>query len=879
MSFKTLFQYRFLIIVAVFIAVAFVEMLSEQDYSGLLSWIIGDFPNRQYQLAFDFFYVYFSVVGGVSLLRKWYHERKTSDLVYIQILLPRSDSKNDQEKRTDKDFKEKTAIMAQLYRALSEITDMNWKNSLRSIIWEYNEISFEMVMLKKQLQFYIVCDAYYQSIIEKQVTALYPSAEILPSQKPYTLKIKGNSLNGFYMYTKKEGAYPLKMFKDMEEDPLNDMTNVFSKIEDNESAVIQMIISPKDMEWQKEAEGKADLMFRNKDKSHFSIIKIPIIGTIIGFLWAIVSGKNDSLKDSGTHAPGASGGDSYVRMLQPKEESIKRMAEKAQQDGFDATIRILACAPTASRVEQILNDMVVTFTVFKDPYANWFENARIIPLDFLNGPSLYHGFQRRMGRLYYGKPSILTPNELATLYHFPDSKYNQATSIQWMDYKKLPPPKNLPTEGVLLGTNSYRGIDTKVYISNFDRSRHMYILGKSGSGKSALLSFMARQDAQQGTGFCVIDPHGDLIEEVLRYVPKERAKDVIVFNPGDAQRPMGLNLLEVHSPEEKDRASLDAMQIFLKLFGNEIFGPRLQHYFRNGCLTLMDDEEEGATLLDIPRLFVDDAFQKYKVAKCRNTVVRQFWENEMANTGDREKQEMIPYFSSKFGPFVSNTTMRNIIGQPKSAFNVREVMDTSKILLVNLSKGLIGDINAQLLGLIFVNKISMAAMSRANIPEKQRVPFYLYVDEFQNFATDAFADILSEARKYKLALAMAHQYIAQLNNTQGYEKQSKLKEAVFGNVGTMVTFKMGAEDAEYFAKEYAPVLSDQDILSISNYKAYLKLSIGNAPSRPFSMGTIWDTSQENQKIADVLKEYSRMKYGRDKKFVDAEIEARLGIIK
>jgi len=320
------------------------------------------------------------------------------------------------------------------------------------------------------------------------------------------------------------------------------------------------------------------------------------------------------------------------------------------------------------------------------------------------------------------------------------------------------------------------------------------------------------------------------------------------------------------------------MQIFIKMFGNEIFGPRIQHYFRNACLTLMDDEEDGATILDIPRMFIDETFQKYKVSKCKNTVVRQFWEGEIANTGDREKQEMIPYFTSKFGPFISNTTIRNIIGQPKSAFNVRDVMDEGKILLINLSKGLIGDTNAQLLGLILVNKVSMAAMSRADIPEEERIPFFLYVDEFQNFATDAFGDILSEARKYKLALVMAHQYIAQLNGGGMGGKETKLKEAIFGNVGTMITFKMGAEDAEYFEKEYAPVLSNQDILSIANYKAYLKLSIGNAPSRPFSMGTIWDQTGSNQKVANILKEYSRTRYGRKLEFVNQEIEARLGII-
>lgn len=579
----------------------------------------------------------------------------------------------------------------------------------------------------------------------------------------------------------------------------------------------------------------------------------------------------------GTNAPGASGGDSYVRMLQPKEEAAKRIGEKAGQSGFDTTIRILASAKTADRTEEICNNMVVSFSIFKDNYTNWFQNRRIIPIDFINTPILYHCFKNRLGSFFH-KASLLVPEELASLYHFPDAKYNQIPIIKWLDYKVLPPPVDIPKEGILLGNNVFRGEKTPIRMLRNDRTRHHYIIGKSGSGKSVMLSYMARQDIANGDGCCVIDPHGDLIEEVLSFVPKERAKDVVVFDPADTERPMGLNLLEAHTPEEKDRASLDAMQIFIKMFGNEIFGPRIQHYFRNGCLTLMDDEDEGATLLDVPRLFTDDEFQKYKVSKVKNPVVKSFWTNEMAKTGQREKEEMIPYFSSKFGPFITNTTIRNIIGQPKNAFNIRQVMDDQKILLVNLSKGKIGDTNAQLLGLIIVNKINMAAMSRVDIPQKERKDFYLYVDEFQNFATDAFADILSEARKYRLALIMAHQYINQLTQTPNGQQNPKIRDAVFGNVGTMMSFKVGADDGEYLAKEYSPTLSQQDIIGIANYKAYVKLNINNTTSRPFSMETIYDMKDANQKIAEIIKKYSRLKYGRKKIFVDQEIEGRLGIM-
>lgn len=428
---------------------------------------------------------------------------------------------------------------------------------------------------------------------------------------------------------------------------------------------------------------------------------------------------------------------------------------------------------------------------------------------------------------------------------------------------------------------------TPIYFDRKDRWRHHYIIGKSGWGKSVLIWYLARQDLWSGAGLCIIDPHGDLVDDVISFTPKERAQDMIIFDPSDFERPMGLNMLDIIAVDpalqaiEKDRAALDATSIFIKMYWDEIFGPRIQHYFRNGCLTLMDDAEDGWTLIDVPRLFVDEAFMKYKVSKIKNVMVKAFWEHEYAQTGDREKQEMIPFFSAKFGPFITNTTMRNIIGQTKSAFNLRKVMDDQKVLMVNLSKWKIGDLNAQLLGLIMVSKINMAAMSRADMPEDQRKDFYLYVDEFQNFATDTFGEILSEARKYRLALIMAHQFIAQIwwsGDKQWKWGKPSIKDAVFGNAGTIMSFKVGADDAEYLEKEYAPLLSQQDIIGIANFTTYCKLNIDNATTRPFDMKTLWDNTYKNVEVSKIIKEYSRKMYGRKKEYVDMELEARMGII-
>tara|TARA_B100000315_G_scaffold253861_1_gene293615 strand:- start:3163 stop:4338 length:1176 start_codon:yes stop_codon:yes gene_type:complete len=391
---------------------------------------------------------------------------------------------------------------------------------------------------------------------------------------------------------------------------------------------------------------------------------------------------------------------------------------------------------------------------------------------------------------------------------------------------------------------------------------------------------MARQDFHNGKGVCVVDPHGSLIEDLLPYIPRERADDVIYFNPADTERPMGLNILEADSPEERDLVALDAMNMMVKMFGEEIFGPRIQDYFRNGCLTLMEDEEEGGAITDLVKLFTDEEWQKYKVTKVKNPIVRSFWEKQMAQTGQREKAEMIPYFAAKFGQFYTNALIRNIVGQTKSAFNVADCMNNSKILLMNLSKGLVGDINAQLLGMIAVSKIQVAAMRRQRMEKEARKDFFLYIDEFQNFVTPSIESILSEARKYRLGLILAHQYIDQLEKDSKLSGAVSLKGAVFGNIGTMMFYKIGPQDAEVCGKEMAPAFSEQDLINVDAFHGAMKLSVNNQPSRPFSIEVprpwLDTTYQKDEQAAEAFKQLSRLTYGRQKDFVDREILRRIG---
>ncbi|MBI4995191.1 type IV secretion system DNA-binding domain-containing protein [Candidatus Peregrinibacteria bacterium] len=807
-----------------------------------------------------------------AVFRYIYWRLNEKNLVYMQITLPRDDSPKDKEKDVEKDFRERIAIMEQLYRSLYEIRELSIENMIRRILFQDQVVSFEIVAQEKIVRFFVVVPQRYQSIVEKQITSYYHEADV-QIMPPYAIKKFGQKTVAYYAYERNSFWYPIKTFKTIENDPLNSMTNVLSKLNEDETAIIQLVIRPCSGGWRKKAEEfGTSLMKGKKEKGILS--KIPIVSHINTLLTMMLFGYERAKE--GTAAPGADRGDPYIRMLQTKEEIAKQIGTKSNQDGFDTVIRLIVSSATKSRAVEIMNDCIVSLNLFKDPSMNYFQTRRIIPLHVLNSPWILHNFSHRIFR-FGEKKSILVPEELASFFHFPNSRYNYTPIIKWLSYKVLPAPVDLPLTGLLLGHNVYRGVKREVRILPKDRLRHHYIIGQTGTGKSVFLGWMARQDIINGEGVCVIDPHGDLIEDILKYVPKERARDVVIFDPSDQERPMGLNILEAKTPQQMDMASSQATEIFLKLFGDEIFGPRIQHYFRNACLTLMEDEEEGATLIDVPRIFVDDDFMKYKTTKVKNPVVKSFWEHEYASTGERERQEMIPYFSAKFGPFITNTIMRNTIGQTRSAFDFREIMDSGKILLIKLSKGAIGDLNTQLLGLVIVARLQMAAMSRVDIPEEKRKDFYLYVDEFQSFATDSFCSILSEARKYHLGLIMAHQYINQLVVTKFGTTSSQIRDAVFGNVGTMMSFKIGAEDGEYMAKEYAPLLTEQDVIGIANYKAYIKLNINNSTTRPFSLESIWDETGKNQKIAEILKQYSRMKYGRKREFVDQEIEARIGI--
>ena len=879
-------------------------------------------------------------------------------MVYLKILLPRWDSKSDRDvqKELAKDMKEKIWRMSQVYRALHKLGALSARDNVLKRIFDKPKLVL-LYQYDKWLLFLVV-GTYpeYKKIVESALSAQYSSVSLTEVSRPRYFTKKYSQL--IPLQSVKSSYYPIRTFKQLEDDPINNIFDSLSKVNVEDTFTIQMVIKP-EWEWfNKNAQKMAEALYK-KDEA---VLKgTPLRKKILprNFFGFLIHGPSEALIQK--FSWDKKSWDPMVRMVKAEEEALNIMGEEAGKQAFESSLVLISSSDYKDRAQDNLYNIVSAYSVYKDEYNNELDQPeRLADLFGIFVDPMWRFGARFHLTWFFSHKHIFTVNELASLYHLPDATYNRQPTLKRMDYKVVSAPDNLVklkeenpwfvisgilaeeykkwkisdilstmkhrdvtyydqdiidkelldddyvvqewdeieeidekkfkitrtkdqrygfktyTDGILLWVSVYRNVYRPVYMKRDDRTRHHYIVGKSGTGKSVYISALARQDVWAGDGVCVIDPHGDLVEEILEYIPKSRAKDVIYFDAGNEERPMGLNLYQISHVSQADRAVNDAVEMFVKMFGPEIFGPRIQEYFKYGSLTLLEDMEEWATLIDVPRLFTDEVYREYKTKRAKNPVVRNFRDKTYNAMGDREKQEIIPYFTSKFVSFITNSLIRNIIWQTKSAFEFDEVMNTQKILLINLSKGKIWQMNAQLLGMIIVSKIYNGAMARQSIAKKDRKDFYLYVDEFQNFVTDTFADILSEARKYRLNLIMAHQFIAQLDGT-GAEK-SQVKDAVFGNVGTMQSFKVGAPDAEFLEKEYQPTLSAQDILGIANYKAYIKLNINNTTTRPFSMDSIYTTEYRSKKIWKILKKYSEKKYGRKKEFVDAEITARLGII-
>lgn len=747
--------------------------------------------------------------------------------------------------------KELLAIGEQLLASFSNIHSKGWNK----FIYGEPYVALEMAVhhIGEETYFYIAVPKSNEDIIEKQIYGYYPTAEVNKT-KDYNIFNPQGASAGAYLSYAADAILPIKTYAKLESDPMGGILTAMSKLQsEGEGASMQLLIRPGHASSQKTLATKVAREMQS------------------GYQFS-------EAKQRALHPPKPKAPDpnkppepEKPRVVTPADdEIIKAISGKASKQSFDINIRLLTSADSQIRADQILQDFQGSFVQFSAPDLN------SLKVNKLTGKALNKLIYQYSFRLFNNSQRlVMSVEEINSLFHLPIAT-TAAPRVKFLKAKPAEPPPNLPQEGIVLGLNIYRGQEAPVRMSDEDRRRHLYIIGQTGTGKSTLMKAMLRQDVESGKGVCLIDPHGEFAEFVLSIVPPERTEDVIYFDPGAIDRPMGLNMLEMDPdhPEQKTMIVDELYGIFEKLYDLKVSGgPMFDKYFKNSLYLLLDDyRHEVPVLADVSRVLNDDDYRADKLSREDNPLVKEFWQLEAEKaTGEQSLSNFSPYITAKLNNFIYNEFLRPIINQKQSSFNFREVMDGQKILVVNLSKGKIGDLNASFLGLIIVGKLLRAALSRIDIlDESTRKDFYLYMDEFQNFTTDSIATILSEARKYRLDLIMAHQFIKQLKET--------IRDAVFGNVGSIVAFRISPDDAEFMKNKFEPVFSQQDLMNIDNFNAYVNLLIGGQTARPFNIKIETERvfGAGSTEMAAALREMSRLKYGRPREEVEAEIRGKHG---
>lgn len=685
-----------------------------------------------------------------------------------------------------------------------------------------NFVSFEVVGLPETIRFYIVTSKNVSNTVEKAINGAYPTAEVIKVDE-YNIFNDSSKVDFASLKLNKDSYKPVRTYEELSTDSLSSILTTMSKLRLGEAAAFQVVMTSAGSGW------------REAGKKYVQKVR-----------------HNNS--------------DPEKKKIDAPEDMLASIEKKCEKGGFYVDLRLVSVAKTMAEASQTLNTMTSSFSQFKKEGSNEFVKVSIKKKQ---KNQFIEDFIYRIPR----ETSILNTAELATIMHFPNKMIN-TPHINWLLSKRAPATAGIPTSGDLwLGNNFYRDVNKPIFMMRDDRRRHMYMVGKTGSGKSYMLQQMALQDIINGEGIAFLDPHGDSAEWLLERIPPHRIEDVIYWDPSDTERPLGFNIIEYYDEQDKHRvvnAILGMMQKMFDPHNQGITGPRFERAVRNAMLTVM--EEEGTTLVEVLRILSDQNYANKKIPNIKDELVKRYWTDEIANTQEFHKSEVLGYIVSKFDRFVTNKLARNIFGQAKSGFNMRWVMDNQKVLIVNLSKGLIGEENAQFLGLLLVPRILSAAMSRADIRQDDRKDFYLYVDEFQNFSTEDFAQILSEARKYRLNLIVANQYITQIDE--------KIRDAVFGNVGSVISFKVGNQDAQFLESVFMPIFDANDLVNLENVNAYVKIIYQGESPPAFSINTnykyaTFDIPKDGDKrTGDIVKNLSRYRYGRDRALVEAEMRER-----
>ncbi len=754
-------------------------------------------------------------------------------MTLFEVILPKQS--NDDK---DKSFKEIIGKMEQLYAGLFSVVNDSDE--------ETNYLAIEIANPDGQedTNAFVSVPNSRQALFEKQLLTLFPNARIIKRDRDYNIFGKDTYIYGATAKLAGPHAYPLKTYEELGDDPLNIILSGFSKIpQHGAGAAIQIIFHPAEKKYDKSYLHAIDLIKKGENPKEILAENTITseLGKVVGTLVFGNKEKKEKIVD---------------------EAAIESIQNKLKSPIVETNIRIAVSSDNDAEAKHLMTNIQSAFNQFENAGRNkliWDNLKATKESDF------YRAFTFRLFRESDIVP--LNLKELSSILHFHTESLILSTSLKRTSFKSAGVPQGMAETGTLLGINSHQGTLKEIRILPEDRLRHFYVIGQTGTGKSTLLKNMIIDDIEKGEGVCMIDPHGSDILEVLAHIPKERMDDVIYFDPADVARPMGLNMLEydISRPEQKTFVVNELFSIFQKLYGGvpESMGPMFEQYFRNATMLVIEDQESGSTLIDISRVLSNREFRELKLSRCKNPIVYQFW-TEIANKagGEASLANIVPYITSKFDVFLANDIMRPIIAQEKSAFDFRDIMDNKKILLVNLAKGRLGDINANLLGLIVVGKILMAALSRVDSSGQNLPPFYLYIDEFQNITTSSIATILSEARKYKLSLTIAHQFIAQL--------EENIKDAVFGNIGSIAAFRVGSDDAEYLESQFAPIFTADDLMNIDNLNAYIKLLSEGRPLPPFDIHIDFPTKGHEENVQNMIDQ-SKLKYGKDREMVDAAI--------
>ena len=762
----------------------------------------------------------------------------SSDNVLLILEIPKTNDK-------------KELAAEQLFASLHGI--LRDKRELKLSRGAQEHLSFEVASVNGQIRFYVWTPRSLQSFVEGQIYAQYPTVQIHQASEDYTEHERDHSVTYTTEMTLTASEFlPIKTFQTFEVDPLAGITGTLAKLESTgEELWIQVLAKPVEDSWQIEA----DHWISRLREGSASIL--PSVGGSMRWLGGLFAALWRPPEE------GLAGGKG-PEISERNKTRIAEAEKKATKLGYEVKIRLAYLGENQTNAKLRMQALVGTFKQFNSTNLNGFK-----PIKAAYGKEFLEKYRRRA---FFGEGFILNIEELASVFHLPHTNV-ETPNIVWASAKTAEPPSKLPVltgsdtnddQISAFGVTNFRGINHQFGMLRYDRSRHVYIIGQTGAGKSGLLELFALSDIFHNQGYAIIDPHGDFAINNMKFIPGSRLNDVVYFNPADTAYPLGFNPLEVTNPNQKTNISSEVIGVLKRMFG-ESWGPRLEYILRYTILALLDRPE--TTMLDITRMLTDKNFRKETLGYCRDTVVLQFWNVEFASWNDKFVAEAVAPVLNKVGAFTANPIIRNIIGQPKSTFNIRQIMDEGKILIVNLSKGLIGEDNAAILGSFLVTKIQLAAMSRSDIPDiRDRRPFYLYVDEFQNFATDSFATILSEARKYGLNLTVANQYISQMNET--------VRDAVFGNVGTTISFRVSADDAPILAKQFEPNFEAVDLLQMHNRNFVINMVIGGEKTPAFSARTLELPPSQADNTLHII-EHSRRMYSRSREDVEKEINAAI----